>query len=267
METLVQRAQAGDAAALEALLGQLAPSIQRFGMRMCKNPPDADDVLQDTLLTIATRLPEFEGRSSLTSWVFTIVRTACLRKRRGLKNQAPVSDDGAIQLADPGLSPEAITAERELSRALTRALDGLPDEYREVLLLRDMEGLTAPEASESLGISVDALKSRLHRAREALRLALRPVLEQGAPPPTAQCPDVLHSWSAKLEGDLRPADCAAMEKHVAGCPSCGTACSALKEALSLCRRAATDAELVPSVQGRVKAAVRDWLSHAAPRRA
>ena len=266
MEPLVERAQAGDAAALEALLGELAPSIQRFGMRMCKNPPDADDVLQDTLLTIATRLPEFEGRSSLTSWVFTIVRTACLRKRRGLKNQPPVDSEG-VEQADPGASPEAITADRELSRALTRALDGLPDEYREVLLLRDMEGLTAPEAAESLGISVDALKSRLHRAREALRMALRPVLEAGAPPPTPQCPDVLHSWSEKLEGDLRQEDCAAMEKHVASCPACGSACAALKEALLLCRRAATDVGVDPKVQVRVKAAVRDWLSQGPPRRA
>ena len=259
MEALVERAQGGAAAALETLLGQLAPAIQRFGMRMCKNPPDADDVLQDTLLTIATRLPEFEGRSSLTSWVFTIVRTACVRKRRGLKNQPPVSSEGAAEMADPGLSPEAITSDRELSRALTRALDGLSDEHREVLLLRDMEGLSAPEAAESLGISVDALKSRLHRAREALRLALKPVLEAGAPPPTPQCPDVLHSWSEKLEGDLRQEDCAAMEKHVASCPSCGAACSALKEALLMCRRAATDVELDPKVQLRVKAAVRDWL--------
>lgn len=266
MEPLVERAQAGDAAALEALLGQLAPSIQRFGMRMCKNPPDADDVLQDTLLTIATRLPEFEGRSSLTSWVFTIVRTVCLRKRRGLKNQPHAPSDGAIELADPGLSPEAITSERELRRALTAALDGLPDEYREVLLLRDMEGLTAPEAAESIGISVDALKSRLHRAREALRLALKPVLEAGAPPPTPQCPDVLHSWSEKLEGDLRQEDCAAMEKHIAQCPACNSACSALKEALHMCRRAATDVELDPKVQVRVKAAVRDWLSQSTPRR-
>src|ERR1035437_4656055 len=100
MEPLVERAQGGDAAALETLLGQLAPAIQRFGMRMCNNPPDADDVLQDTLLTIATRLPEFEGRSSLTSWVFTIVRTACVRKRRGLKNQPPVSSEAALEMAD-----------------------------------------------------------------------------------------------------------------------------------------------------------------------
>src|SRR6476661_1520808 len=62
---------------------------------MCKDTHDADDVLQDTLLSIATHLPEFEGRSSLVSWVFALTRNACARRRRGLKNRPPVSEDAA----------------------------------------------------------------------------------------------------------------------------------------------------------------------------
>jgi RNA polymerase sigma-70 factor (ECF subfamily) len=259
MDFVLERARSGDAAALEELLARIAPSIQRFGMRMCKNPHDADDVLQDTLLAIATHLPEFEGRSSLSSWVFALTRSACARRRRGLKNMPHASDEG-IERLDEGPSPEERTADRELARALERALRTLSDEHREVILLRDVEGLTAPDVAEALGISVDAVKSRLHRAREALRAALRPLLEPSMPKPSAPCPDVVEMWSKKLEGDLSQSDCAAMEKHIASCPACGAACDALRRALLACQRSATVVH--PEVQAHVKAAVRAWVAQA-----
>jgi len=252
----VLRARSGDADALEELLAGVAPAIERFGRRMCGNPHDADDVLQDTLLSIATHLSEFEGRSSLLSWVFTLTRNACSRRRRGLKNKPPVADDQAPEARDPAATPEEGAADRELSQVLGRALDALPDAYREVILLRDVEGLTAPDAATALGISVDALKSRLHRAREALRSALKPVLEPNAPGP-AGCPEVATLWSKKLEGDLSQNDCATMEEHLKTCSACATACDALKKALLACRRSATS-EVRPEVQARVKAAVRAW---------
>ena len=248
---VLERAKEGDPAALEEVLAGVAPAVRRFGVRMCKDPTDADDVLQDTLLSIATHLPEFEGRSSLSSWVFTIVRSACARRRRGLKNQPPVADD--VEREDEAPGPEALVARREMGTALTRALDALPEDQREAILLRDVEGLTAPEAAEVIGISIDALKSRLHRARAALREALEPLRAE----PTPSCPDVAAEWSRKLEGDLSATDCSAMEKHVAGCASCSATCEALKNALLACRRSADEA--VPAeVQARVKAAVRAW---------
>ena len=230
LEALVDKAKRGDAVALEHILAEVAPAVRRFGVRMCKNPDDADDALQETLLAIATHLPEFEGRSSLLSWVFTLTRTACARRRRGLKNRPPVADDAAPERRDEGPSPEDRAAGRELASALSRALDAMDDEQREVILLRDVEGLTAQEAADAIGISVDALKSRLHRARSALREALAPLAANPS------CPDVALQWSRKLEGDLSAADCSAMEKHVATCPSCAARCDALKRALYLCRR-------------------------------
>jgi len=232
MDDLVRLAKSGDQAALEKLLVNVAPKVQRFGMRMCKNAPDADDVLQDTLLTILRHLPKFERRSSFTSWVFALTRSACARRRRGLKNK-------------PGME-------------LAEALDELSDEYREVILLRDVESLTAPEAAESLGISVEALKSRLHRARQALRNTLAQVLEPTGPKASVTCPDIMELWSRKLEGDLDALDCAQMEKHLATCPACESACSALKNALGACRRQA--ARDVPvEIQEQVRAALRIWL--------
>jgi RNA polymerase sigma-70 factor (ECF subfamily) len=256
---LLERARAGDQAALEDLLTSVAPAIHRFGLRLCQSAPDAEDVLQDTLLSIATHLHEFEARSALLSWVFALTRSACARRRRGLKNQRMANEADLPEPRDAAPSPEQQAAENEMTRALSRALDSLPEQYREVILLRDVEGLTAPDVAASLGVSVDAVKSRLHRAREALRSGLRPLLEASAPPPTATCPDVVARWSKKLEGDLSQGDCAAMEAHLAICPACGAACDALKRALLACRRSAST-ELRPEVQARVKAAIRAWTA-------
>ena len=251
---LIDRARAGDRAALETLLQEVAPLVHRFGLRMCRHTQDAEDVFQDTLLSVTTHLHEFEGRSSLASWVFTLARTACSRKRRGLKNQPPVSDESVRESATQSPTPEDDAGDKELRDTLHGALFALSDEQREVLLLRDMEGLSAAEVAESLGLSVQAVKSRLHRARAALREQLRGALEADAPLPSASCPDVLAAFSSKLEGDLDVADCAAMEDHIAACPACRSACSALRTALWTCRSEATD-NVPLEVQSRIRAAI------------
>lgn len=254
IDPLVERARQGDAAALESLLTQVAPAVRRFGLRMCRDPHDADDALQDTLLSIATHLGEFEGRASFTSWVFTLVRTACARRRRGLKNQ-PGSDEGLASSRDRGPDPEELAARAELQSAVLSALDRLPDEYREVVHLRDVEGLSAAETAAVVGASTDAVKSRLHRARAALREALRPVIEGDAAAASPGCPDVMTWWSRRLEDEVSTRDCEEIEKHVAGCPSCARACSSLRQAISACQQSA-QAPLDPAVQTAVRAAVR-----------
>jgi len=259
MQDLIERAKTGDSVAMEQLLATVAPSIQRFGARMCRNDTDAEDVLQDALLTIANHLDEFEGRSSFSSWAFALTRSACSRKRRGLKNRPLESIEEAEEKHEESPSPEQQAQDRELAQALNSALDGLPDEYREVILLRDVEALTAPETADSLGISVPAVKSRLHRARMALRDALKPVLEPRVTVVATSCPDVLALWSGKLEGDLSPVDCAEMEKHLESCAACASACTALKAALLACRRAGTG-EVRPEVQTAVKTAVHRWIA-------
>ena len=144
MESLIERAKSGETEAMEALLASIAPSIQRFGIRMCRNDEDAQDVLQDALLTIANHLNEFEGRSSFSSWAFTLARSACSRKRRGLKNQPHLSLDEAPEGAPEQPSPEQQVADRQMAQALNVALDSLPEIFREVILLRDVEDMTAP---------------------------------------------------------------------------------------------------------------------------
>lgn len=256
-EGLVSRARAGDRTAMEQLLRSVAPSIRRFALRMCKNDADADDVLQDALWKIATHLGEFEGRSSVPSWAFALTRSACARRRRGRKNE-PHHDAGVL-VTEPATDagPEDRVAHGELSRLVASAMDRLSEEHREVLLLRDVEGLTAAEAAVVLGTAVPALKSRLHRARAALREALRPVLEPQLPA-SAACPDVVRALSQKLEGELDARACEAMEAHVAACASCAATCDAVKDALRACRSAAAT-PLGPDIEASVRSTIARWL--------
>jgi len=263
VDHLVPRARAGDGAAVEEVLAAIAPAVYRYGRRMCGSAHEADDVLQDTLLNVALHLDDFEGRAAFSSWVFALCRSACARRRRGLKNRPPLAVDEAPEACDPGPSPEALAAEREVLGAVLAALDRLSPEAREVLLLRDVEGLTAPEAAAALEISIDALKSRLHRARTALRRELEP--GEDRPASTPGCPDVMALWSKKLDGDLTPIDCASMEAHLAVCPRCSVACDTLRNALSACQSLSTTR--VPAhVQERVKAAARAWVERRSPAR-
>jgi RNA polymerase sigma-70 factor (ECF subfamily) len=251
--TLIERAQSGDRRSLERLLEELAPLVHRFGLRMCRHEADAEDVLQDTLLSITQHLGQYAGRSSLASWVFMLARTACARRRRGLKNRAPDGTVAPDEVASEG-TPEQGVERTEVRRALDDALGQVSEEHREILVLRDMEGLSSAEVADALGIGVAAVKSRLHRARGALRDSLRGVLEPGAPPAQPGCPDILSAFSRKLEGELAAADCAAMEEHMASCASCKAACSALRTALEGCRSSAAS-PVSRRLQARIKAIV------------
>jgi RNA polymerase sigma-70 factor (ECF subfamily) len=242
---------------------------------MCGNVEDAGDVAQESLISMARALPDFRGDSSVSSWLYTIARRFCIKKRRRSKF-APSQDasldapeSGARErLADGALNPEQQATNQELATALTRAIDALEPDYREVLVLRDVEGLTAPEVARVLGMSVDAVKSRLHRARVAVRQTIAPLLarpsrlrpaasarQAPATRVTAPCPDIATLFSQHLEGDLAPAVCATMEAHLAGCSQCRTDCDALKRTLAVC-----SALPAPDVPAPVAAAVRTAIA-------
>lgn len=260
-DAVLDRARAGDRDAMERVLESVAPAIRRFAIGMCKNDADADDVVQDALLSIATKLDSFEGRSAFSTWAFTLARTACSRRRRGLKNRPSDGDDVLAEQPSNARSPEERLAGQEIGTLVARALDTLPEDYRAVLLLRDGEGLTAPEAAAVLGTSVDALKSRLHRARAALREALAPVVDGGAQRPGPSCPDVVAALSRKLEDDLDSQACAQMEAHVESCAACARICDTLKSALRACRSA--PGEVPAHVKAQVRTAVAAWIDRRA----
>ena len=266
-ESLVESARLGDRAALEALIARHQSRVYRFGLKMCRNPDDAQDILQDTLLAVARNVKDFRGASSVSTWLYTIARSFCIKRRRRSKfapeQEQPLDggpDAEAAQVMDPGRRPDESLAGRQIEAALEEAIGALDPMYREVLVLRDVEGLTAPEVGEILGLSVEAVKSRLHRARVAVRERVAPLLGVPAPaaPLAARCPDVLSLFSRHLEGEISSDICAEMERHLADCPGCRSRCDSLQRMLVLCR--SSPAPEVPApVQRSVREALRRFL--------
>lgn len=264
---LLEAARAGNAEALEYLLGRYQGRVLRFSRRMCRDAEDARDVLQDTLLAMARGIRAFRGDSSLSTWLYTIARSHCIKKRRRSKFAgAEVSLDGqgresAAAVPDPGRGPEEMAAERELGQRLDEALARLEPEQREVLVLRDVEGLTAAETAEIVGISVAAVKSRLHRARAALRVHLQPQVGPAPERPSYGCPDIVALFSRHLEGEIDASLCAEMERHLTACPRCTSLCESLNETLRACRTV-PQADVSPDLQESIRRAVRDALAAA-----
>jgi RNA polymerase sigma-70 factor (ECF subfamily) len=266
---LLERARAGDAQAIETLLERHQAQVYRFGMKMCRDPEDAKDVLQDTLLSAARGIRDFRGASSISTWLYTIARSFCIKKRRRSKfapDEERSLDSEVIaegrQLADPAPSPDEAFAGKLVENALEQAIRSLEPMYREVLLLRDVEGLTASEVAEVLGISVQAVKSRLHRARLSVRAQVAPLL--GIPTDGAaaagSCPDVLTLFSQHVEAEISADLCAELERHLRSCDRCRGACDSLKRTLALCRTTGPRVQVPLSVQASVKVALRNFLA-------
>jgi RNA polymerase sigma-70 factor, ECF subfamily len=167
-DKLLVAAQTGDRRALEQLLRRQREGVYRYGLRVCPTTEDAEDAVQATLWAAARSIGAFRGASTVTTWLFTIVRRQCLR----LHGRRPWQVEFGDPEASTTPSPEDQALADELRDLLAAALAGLEPAYRQVLLLRDVQGLPAPEAAEALALSVPALKSRLHRARAQLRAAL-----------------------------------------------------------------------------------------------
>jgi RNA polymerase sigma-70 factor, ECF subfamily len=263
-EELLAAARTGDRTAIELLLERHQKRVFRFGMKMCGGVEDAQDVLQETLLAAARGIRDFRGASSVSTWLYTIARSFCLKHHRTSKF-APahvVSLDEvaneAREVVDAQRGPEEDASGAQVRVALQDAIGTLEPIYREVLVLRDVEGLSAAEVAEVLGLSVEAVKSRLHRARVAVRQLLAPALGAREPaaasPAEKACPDVVQLFSKRLEGEISGDVCAELERHLEGCDRCRARCDSLRATLSLCSQSGD--ELPP----RVERSVRDALS-------
>lgn len=176
----LEAARNGDRHALEELLHAHRYGVYRYGLQVCRTTEDAEDAVQETLWAATRALDSFRGpASSLASWMFTIIRRVCLRLLEGHR-RLPENLEGAEDafLADAG-GPDLAYARQQRAVKLAAALQALDRLSREVILLRDIEELSAPAAAARLGVSVGALKSRLHRARARLREHLGAELSEG----------------------------------------------------------------------------------------
>jgi RNA polymerase sigma-70 factor (ECF subfamily) len=253
---LVAAARDGDRAAIEELLARYEPSIYRFGLRMCGDEDAAREVLQETLLAAFRYLPGFRGDATLSTWLYQIARSFCIKERRGQRPTSSLDEQGRAELVDPAPRPDARAHAREIGEALSRAIAKLAPEQREVLILRDVEGLSAEQAAEVVGIEVGAVKSRLHRARMALRGELAVLVDNE--PSEVPCAELAHELSAYASHEIDQAACAQIENHLGTCARCAGACDALKRTVSLCRRLPGDevpATVRVAVRGAILAAI------------
>jgi len=260
-KSLIRRARDGDEHAVEELVQLYAPRVLRFGMNLCKDEEDARDVMQDTLIAAARSLRSFKGTSRFSTWLYAIARSFCVKRRtRGLAPRTVQLEDNEADLTSTAQAPTAPDQElmnMELATAIKRSIRMLPMDQREVLVLRDIEGLTAAEVAEVLGLTVEAVKSRLHRARRALRDRLTPFLADDAPSP--ECPDVVELLSRHQEGDVTQAVCKIMEAHVAGCMRCARRCDSLRTLLAACN-ATPEPQLPGALQERLREEIRRIVS-------
>ena len=159
---LVEAAIHGDPKALSELLSTSQRDLKRFARRSCATAEDAEDAVQVALWQLHQKVGALKVAQAFASWLFRIVERECGRLFR--MNRDTVALDEAVMADLP-----AAAIPHDLRSDLSRSIGALPEIYREVLILRDIEELTAPEVARLLDISVEAVKSRLHRARSMLR--------------------------------------------------------------------------------------------------
>jgi RNA polymerase sigma-70 factor (ECF subfamily) len=184
---LVERLQSGDAAAFEQLVRTHMAALLRVARRMMHSEEDARDAVQDAFVSAFRSIGKFDANAQLSTWLHRIVVNACLMRLRtqrrhpeeAIEDYLPrfVEDGHQLVPNEPWPETAATLLERAEVRDVVRtAIDRLPDSYREVLVLRDLEELSTEEAARVLGVTANAVKVRLHRARQALRTLLDPYM-------------------------------------------------------------------------------------------
>lgn len=179
---LVERAKSGDQSAFRAIMEQNNRRLYRVARTVMKDDAEAEDVVQETYLRAFSNLATFRGESSLTTWLTRIALNEALGRKRKQRptvtlESVEAAEEASAQIIQfPAMNtepdPERTAAQHEIRRLLERAMDGLPEPFRLVFVLRDVEEMSIEEAASQLGIRPETVKTRLHRARRLLRQSL-----------------------------------------------------------------------------------------------
>jgi RNA polymerase sigma-70 factor (ECF subfamily) len=187
-ETLIAKAKAHDAAAFEQLVRKHHQAVYRLALTMTKNPRDAEEVTQEAFLSVHRKLDTFRGDSKFSSWLYRVTANFALMRLRKQRRQPQVLlDDLLPQYYENGQPQKAPSdwseradrqfENKELGTKINEAIGQLPEKYRIILVLRDVENLSNEEIAHTLGMSVPAVKSILHRSRLFVREALNKYFE------------------------------------------------------------------------------------------
>ena len=173
-ERMLTAAAQGDDEALSLLVRAYHDRVYRFGVRVCRDDYDAQDAVQEAFIKLAQR-PDVVSHLGALSWLMSVVRHACQRLLRPFQRERRALGERVAEDAEipsEHLNPEQALARWELVHAVHAAIATLERPYREVLVMRDLEGLTGDETCHALGLEAATMKTRLHRARAQLKQAL-----------------------------------------------------------------------------------------------
>jgi RNA polymerase sigma-70 factor (ECF subfamily) len=190
-DRLIKAAQDGDFTSLTTVVMESQPHVRKFALSLCASPQDAEDAAQEALIILYRKIGTLRATGALASWMYRIVRNECLRQVRLLVSRGDEASAGPGVPA--GQSAEDAVLHRLEVERIAAAISDLPRDQRQILIMRDIQGLPGTTVAHALGLSNAAMKSRLHRARAALRLSLGT---------SRWAPDQVNDLPA--EGDLRP---------------------------------------------------------------
>lgn len=178
---LVERVKAGDHAAFNELVRRYEGKVYQLAFRLTGEEMDAMDVIQDVFVSVYTKIHTFRGHAAFSSWLYRITANASFARLNQRKRAAAVSIDDVLPaveeksrdlFSERSQKPDAALFNKEARVALERAIDSLPEDFRTVVILRDVQNMSNQDVADVLKLSIPAVKSRLHRARLALRKLL-----------------------------------------------------------------------------------------------
>jgi RNA polymerase sigma-70 factor (ECF subfamily) len=186
--SLVRRVQRGDKGAFDALVLKYQHKVVKLVMRYVRNPAEAEDIAQEAFIKAYRALPQFRGDSAFYTWLYRIaINTA--KNAVVSRDRSPIDFDLDLQNSDESYdmqgrlkdteTPEALTLTEEIRTTVNAAIEALPDDLRQAIMLREIEGLSYEEIADAMECPVGTVRSRIFRAREAIDRRLREVFEGG----------------------------------------------------------------------------------------
>jgi RNA polymerase sigma-70 factor, ECF subfamily len=266
-------------------LSLLQNTVFSFSMRVCGQREDAEDTMQEVLVKSVPHLSKFDSPKALVVWLYKVAKNRCLMSRRRSKF-APTKDLSLEELMpdrqeleipgdDGGVNPEMFAIRSEEAIRVREAVKRLPSQYRIVLVLRDMEGLTDDEVAEITGLRSGTVRVRLHRARLFVRKELaktrkpsfgrmvsgRPRVKAIERPRPTRCKAMFAELSNYLDEQLDDSLCEELEKHLDGCTPCKVFLTSLEATIERCRRSPVSAP-DRTRAARLRSEVRSRYQHA-----
>jgi len=260
IEQAVRLLQQDDEKSLEQALSLLQNTVFSFSMRVCGQREDAEDTMQEVLVKSVPYLPRFDNPKALLVWLYKVAKNRCLMNRRRskfapaqeLSLDALMPDRTELErLSSDGINPEMFAIRSEEAGRVREAIQRLPPQYRIVLVLRDMEGLTDDEVAEITGLRPGTVRVRLHRARLFVRKELmkmwkprgrKPAAPVASPPTNpgtprpARCKAMFAELSNLLDEKLDDSMCMELEQHLDGCEPCKAFVKTLEATLNALRQ-------------------------------